>query len=333
MYIAQRYLRYRMHYTGMHSVVSTMLRFYGFVAVICPSTLLSTSVVVAAIAADQHQCVLDDYSNRVSLIQMLPSSSKLSPITKPTPSAQHFECGNSTGAIGPLGGINWAKFGTDSVQDVGWEDLMDKDEIQGAQFVVLGANDGVVYANCVKKKSPFCEPVANYVRKYDWQGVFLEPVPDTFQRLVSNYEGLPGIEFLNFAVGLETKKITIHYQPGYNTMATTDTQHAHEIERMKLPNGEMKELSIQAFSLEDLWHRLQPRKIDVLALDIEGLDYKLLMSNNLAALKPTPRFLMTEFLKISRQDQEKLIAHLGRAGYKPIRCVNDVDAIFKLVEN
>lgn len=289
------------------------------------ATLCTISCTVT-LAAEHDQCMSASCGDGASLIQLPVESS----MTKLQHSSSSFACGNSTGAIGPLGEIDWVKFGADSVQDIGWEGLMGRDEIKDAQFIVLGANDGAVYANCVQKKSPFCEPVANYVRKYNWKGAFLEPVPDTFQRLVSNYEGLPGIKFLNVAVGVETKNVTIHYQPHYHTMATTDDQHAEEIKSMRLPNGKMKQLSVQALSLEDLWLRLKPTKLDVLALDLEGLDYELMMSSNLAALRPQPRFLMIEFMKISQRDQHKLIAHLGKSGYQPVRCVNDVDAIFKL---
>src|ERR1700722_3021383 len=56
-------------------------------------------------------------------------------------------------------------------------------------FIEVGANDG-----------RFGDPLRQYILKYQWKGVLVEPQPDIFERLKANYAGLNNrISFENVA--------------------------------------------------------------------------------------------------------------------------------------
>jgi hypothetical protein len=60
---------------------------------------------------------------------------------------------------------------------------------QNVSFVQVGANDG--------KTEDY---LYDFVHEHGWRGVLVEPVKPVFEKLVKNYDGIPGLIFENVAI-------------------------------------------------------------------------------------------------------------------------------------
>ena len=56
-------------------------------------------------------------------------------------------------------------------------------------FVHVGANDGLID-----------DPIQAYVKELGWSGLLIEPMPDIFEQLKTNYSNCKGLSFENLAV-------------------------------------------------------------------------------------------------------------------------------------
>ena len=54
-------------------------------------------------------------------------------------------------------------------------------------FVVIGAMDGISF-----------DEFHQYVGRFGWPGLLVEPIPAQFERLLANYEGIPGVQHRRF---------------------------------------------------------------------------------------------------------------------------------------
>src|SRR5687768_10686357 len=69
-------------------------------------------------------------------------------------------------------------------------EIISKRKKQPPFFVQIGSFDGV--SN---------DPINEFVRKYYWQGILVEPMPSFFEQLKLNYANLSGLLLENVGVG------------------------------------------------------------------------------------------------------------------------------------
>src|SRR5580704_6695904 len=70
-------------------------------------------------------------------------------------------------------------------------------------FIEVGANDG-----------EFNDPLREYIVKFQWRGVLIEPQPDVFERLKLNYAGQSDrLSFENVAISTDTAPIALYRLP------------------------------------------------------------------------------------------------------------------------
>jgi hypothetical protein len=69
-------------------------------------------------------------------------------------------------------------------------------------FLQVGAMDGKNF-----------DPLFKHVRRFNWQGLLIEPLPDMFERLRQNYSDCAGLLFENCAVTDAAEEIEIHRVP------------------------------------------------------------------------------------------------------------------------
>jgi FkbM family methyltransferase len=151
-------------------------------------------------------------------------------------------------------------------------------------FVQVGSNDGI-------KNDPLHKHIIS--RKH-WKGMFIEPVSYLFERLKDNYSNdISRFVFeqkaiasesglLDFFFVSENAKLELPYLPyWYDQLGSFDKSHL-----LKHLNGALEPYiisqQIQAVSLQDLLKSHLIKRVDLLHIDTEGYDYKILSTFDLS---------------------------------------------------
>jgi FkbM family methyltransferase len=182
-------------------------------------------------------------------------------------------------------------------------------------FVQIGSNDGVIH-----------DPLHSVVRACGWSGVLVEPLPGMFERLVANYDGVPGLVFENAAVGTVDGTSTLYSvdpRPGdpywVDQIASFDRatirSHADVIAGVE---ERIVEVPVASLTLPTLVSRHGLASIDVLHIDVEGYDFEVLKQIEFSS-SWAPTFIIYEREHFDRQTDRAARRMLRAAGY---RCID-----------
>lgn len=176
-----------------------------------------------------------------------------------------------------------------------------------AVVVQIGSNDGVTG-----------DPIHNLLlRKQEWNALFVEPVPYLFDRLKRNYSGDPRFKFENSVVNdgsnitfywvAENAKASIPGLPDwYDQLGGFDrahiTRHIPELEA----HIEMANLS--GITLDHLFEKHDIAVLDLLHIDTEGADFKILSQLDLKTR--TPKIILYERKHLSKEEEDASILFL-----------------------
>lgn len=189
-------------------------------------------------------------------------------------------------------------------------------------LVQVGANDGVME-----------DPVRESLLKFKWRAVLLEPQPDAFDRLVANYAGVPGVTLLRVAVAPEngTRKLyRVKYDPSHppciSGIASFSREHLLKSSR-SIPNLEDKIVAddVECATLETIQRRVGIDRIDVLQIDVEGFDAKVVGLVDLERTRPW--IICYEWANLPRAENEGCVERLVRHGYKVVPVGPDMFAV------
>lgn len=198
-----------------------------------------------------------------------------------------------------------------------------KDDIY---FVVIGANDGV--SN---------DSLAYFIMNNNWQGVFVEPLPDIFLKLVLNYYQFQNrLKFENSAISDISVSSTISrvkpiaVQKGdvpnwaYGVASLHKDRNAiggyssgklleHKMDELTYKNIENNTVcqDIRCITFQDLVEKYEITEIDVLQIDCEGHDYSIFQQIDLSIFQPY--FIKIEICNLTKTEFEwtvnKLISY------------------------
>src|SRR5450631_1993798 len=153
-------------------------------------------------------------------------------------------------------------------------------ELAGAStiktFVEIGANDG--------KKN---DPLYYYVKKYGWRGILVEPDPSNFKKLKDNYRGVEGLIFENTGIGPEPGEMLFYkikditdQEPGwYDQVGSFDQKTL--LKNISYGIGLDQRIIAEprpVIRFDELLEKNNFRDVDLLHLDAEGFDYRILRS-------------------------------------------------------
>jgi FkbM family methyltransferase len=170
-------------------------------------------------------------------------------------------------------------------------------------IVQIGSNDG-------KTGDPLNELLQ--VNKC-WKALFVEPVPYLFKRLKSNYQDSSRFQFENVAINNGEKLSFYWVDPKanesldnlpfwYDQVGSFDKNHiTKQLGETIQPFIRSEEL--EGLKLTDLIQRNDLNKIDVLHIDTEGYDWKILSQLDLSAFQPT--FILYEMNHLSSEEMEE----------------------------
>ena len=182
-----------------------------------------------------------------------------------------------------------------------------------AYFVQIGANDGMQQ-----------DPIRFVRERYAWSGLLVEPVPYVFERLKANWERVPGLTLDNVAVADRDGRL-----PFYHPAKATDPvavpswydglgsfskenvlKHADLIPDIA---QRIVVTEVSCLTLESLCRKHGIAHIDVLHVDAEGYDDRIVQQIDFA--RHRPRLLIYEHFHLDSATRTALQRRLEQHGY------------------
>lgn len=198
-------------------------------------------------------------------------------------------------------------------------------EIQGEViFIQIGSNEGPMRT----------DPLSALIKRGDWKGVLIEPVPKIFEKLKKNYAGRSNLFFENVAIS-DTRNIVDFYvvdedaellknNPHWvneiggawgDLVGSLDRDHLFRCKPV-LSDKEIKTLQVQCVTLQDIVDKYRFERIDVIQMDAEGHDAVILQSIDFTRIKP--KLILFEHAFMSFSTYMACIDYLQSYGYSVI---------------
>lgn len=187
-------------------------------------------------------------------------------------------------------------------------------------FIQIGSFDGVTN-----------DPIRQFIERYRWRGILVEPQKQAFQKLRENYSNHSQLIFLNRAVAdkdgtrdfyhvrnegklpfwseqiasLKFETILKHRYgvPDYGIMeGIPNIENLIEVER------------VDCITLDTLFRTSGAESVDLLQIDAEGFDYEIIRTIDFRRM--TPAIIHYEHMHLSKREQNECIEYLMDHGYR-----------------
>lgn len=201
------------------------------------------------------------------------------------------------------------------------------DEIRQRGVIQIGANDGVRN-----------DPIHALVMRHCLPGLFVEPLPDVFLRLRSNYVGQMGLRFENSAIGEHDGEGMLYRVPPAADLpewiqGIASFHKAHLTSRkFGIPHLESRVIaeSVPVISIATLLEKHGLQDAGLLQVDTEGFDCRIVTWAMAAGLRP--RVINYEFIHTPPQERAECKRLLMRCGYRFVDAGRDTLAVLDEVQ-
>ena len=162
--------------------------------------------------------------------------------------------------------------------------------------------------------------------------IFLvEANPKNISKLEESYKNFNNARILNLGVtASKNKEITFFYTEDdapYYMVCSTKINHVLK----HYPNSKINEFKIKTVSVNNLFKDyIKEKNIDYLSIDLEGIDFEILMSINLNEYNI--KNISIEYLHLNKKQKKQLVNYLLKYGYSYCGFgydINNFDFLFK----
>ncbi len=181
---------------------------------------------------------------------------------------------------------------------------------QALTFVQIGAFDGIS-----------TDPLQQYISKYGWRGVMLEPQPRPASQLRELYRGNDRIVVLQAAVDRERGKRVLYTVESECAPVwaggMASFQREHIVKHAYLIPGleEMiREITVDCIPFDDIIEHLPSERVDLMQIDAEGADAYILSLFPFDRIKPA--IVHWEIKNLSKAQREDCLEKLSGFGYR-----------------
>jgi FkbM family methyltransferase len=173
-------------------------------------------------------------------------------------------------------------------------------------FVQIGAFDGRTG-----------DQIHDYVKRFGWHGVLVEPQPRYFRALQETYAGFDGLDLRNVAVAerAQTRKLYAVREgatglPDWAPQtASFDRSH---IEQRGIDPAVIESYEVDCVPLSTLLEGVE--RVDLLQIDVEGFDAAVVAMFDFDTYRP--QIVRFENAHLSRADHNAAVARLVSYGYR-----------------
>jgi FkbM family methyltransferase len=212
-----------------------------------------------------------------------------------------------------------------TVEDLIFQTFANAEEVH---FIQVGAHDGT-----------HNDPISLFRHKPNWHGLLLEPNPRVYARLVKTLASSPQCQALNFALSEAGGTLPFYRvrnpetcRGGHFADQVSSFDRAH-VEKMVIWFGYFKaeagdwieEVQVNTVTFAELLDRMPNQSLDLLFIDAEGADFRLLKTFPFERLRP--RMLVFEFAHLSPDEMGQILPFLSTNGYAFSTVGEDVVAV------
>ena len=177
-------------------------------------------------------------------------------------------------------------------------------------FVQVGAYDGTTH-----------DPLAKYIARYHWRGILIEPQASLADRLREMYAGNDRVIVAQVAIDRTAGTRSIFSVDPARTpkwasaLASFDRSHLVKHAAM-IPGLEemITQENVQCLPFSDVLPRLGSDDVDILQIDAEGADARILSLFPFAEVRPA--IVHWEIAHLSREDRAATLHRLASFGYR-----------------
>ena len=176
-------------------------------------------------------------------------------------------------------------------------------------IIQIGANDGIRF-----------DILNSYIKKYKTKSILVEPIKENYEKLKKNYEDCNFISFENSAISINNEisflyKVNEKYIKNYDDHIPGITSFNKEhLLKHGVKNRHIICENVSSINMKDLITKHQLKSLDLLYVDAEGYDGKIVIDFlNTTNIKPV---IILEFIHIRNIIFESLIQILEENRYK-----------------
>lgn len=192
-------------------------------------------------------------------------------------------------------------------------------------FIHVGANDG-----------GDGDPLSGMAKPNAWTGILIEPQPDVFDRLVHNYHGGVGTYYFeNLAIAPRGQTEVIMHRAKRSDAERRSYERRADLSAsidpvvtagaLGKPQDELDSFRIPCTTLDALVTKHGLSELDVLLIDAEGFDDKVLMTLDLS--KTQPLVIQFETTHLSTESLDHAMDYVQSAGYRVLYLHPQYDSI------
>ncbi len=209
-----------------------------------------------------------------------------------------------------------ALFSPNFIHSVPFEKLIGRlgvDKI--GRFMQIGSNDGIQN-----------DPLRPFILKHGWSGLLVEPHTGNFRKLQATYQGQPNLLFENAGVGDRSSALPMYYltdvredEPGwYDQVCSFDrSTFLKNISVVPELLNRYSTIQVPVYTFDELMRKHQFDDLDLLHIDAEGWDYRILHSIDFK--KYQPQIVMFESEWLTSFELRNLINLFRFSGYRLFR--------------
>lgn len=178
-------------------------------------------------------------------------------------------------------------------------------------FLQIGAFDG--------RQS---DPLYQFITRYHWRGVLVEPMPDAFAKLQEAYRDEPQVQLQNVAVAQANGTKTLYHlrrdAAGLPTWAPMLASFDRDVvlrHGAQIPHiaDLIETTDVRCLTLSALLTQTGLDQIDLLQIDAEGWDFEILKLVDFTRIKPA--IINYEHAHLNPDDWDSAVGLLVRNGY------------------
>lgn len=188
-------------------------------------------------------------------------------------------------------------------------------------FVQIGSNCGT--DDCAVAG----EPIWKDCQRHHWSGVVVEPNPTVYQQLKTNYRNNPNVAAIKCAVSDKNGFADFFTDDGEASSLSSNHTIKH--------NLKTKTITVQTYRLESFWERFvssNTSRVDILNLDCEGYDHKIILNTNFDNLHPKPKYILYESVHIPDDLKQPVLSYLKKLNYI-FQKYHSLDTLVKCINN
>jgi FkbM family methyltransferase len=179
------------------------------------------------------------------------------------------------------------------------------------RFVQIGANDGVQE-----------DPCYAWITRFSWRGALVEPQPQLADALRRLHAGNANIRVVQAVITDSPGRATLHYlrpdaeTPAWASGIASLSREAILGHRSKIPGFDrlLSTLEVEALSFGQLLERARLDDLDLLLVDAEGYDHRILATLDFSRLRPA--VICYEHVNLTPEDNAACRRVLAAHGYR-----------------